>query len=269
MKSILLSLLTGIFLNSCNSNSEDLQFKEDFLRKIDKIGCYSPKSAVDNDFVITSAYLYQITGQPPKCEIKTHSCFFDFKDSVFYAIMSYQEDKEYWLSWYKKHNSDIDFQYADSIYQQIKEKVLKDSLYNSDDKVDVTEEISDSITELLDEAKEQNQSVIMFQQFLEKFSSDSAFQINHTLFPFKIASYDIEDNMDTSLISQDKWQFLNLQYDSIYAKREVNAYTQNIDVFQDSCIVSYKGIDNGIWIDYVFVRQYNDWMLSKEVDYSN
>ncbi len=94
----------------------------------------------------------------------------------------------------------------------------------------------------------------MFDDFLMQFSADSLFQIRHIRFPFKVQSSDIEDIVETSLVMPEQWKHLDLNYDSAYAKREVDAYEREIQEFKDSSVVSLLGIDNGIsWI--IFLKE--------------
>ncbi|MCU4158365.1 DUF4348 domain-containing protein [Carboxylicivirga sp. A043] len=113
-----------------------------------------------------------------------------------------------------------------------------------------------------DEIKEQ------FDLFLAKFSSDTLYQLRHVQFPLEIKNIDIEDNTELVLVSSEQWKHLDLRYDENMANREVDTYEQVLEVSSDSCIVIFKGIDNGIWIDHVFERKNNEWILVRLIDTS-
>lgn len=108
-----------------------------------------------------------------------------------------------------------------------------------------------------------------FNLFFDRFCSDSIFQKTRVKFPFIEVSYDIEDNQMIDSVSLIDWTFLNLKYDSSAYYRKVDAYKQIITLKEDSANVGYRGIDNGIYFDYVFIRPDSNWRLVEYIDYSN
>jgi len=129
MNKLLISILLGLNFVACNEKHKskvDTRFQEDFYKKIDKVGSYCPKQAVDDEFIILSTYLYMITGRPPMGDIKTQSCFLNSRDSVVYPQMSHLEDKQFWYEWYNEHRHEVEYHFADSVYQVVRQKVLND-----------------------------------------------------------------------------------------------------------------------------------------------
>lgn len=355
MNKLLMSMLLGLTILACNENPKskgDTRFREDFYKKIDKVGSYCPKQAVDNEFIILSTYLYMITGRLPMSDIKTQSCLLNNPDSVFYPQMAHLKDKQFWYEWYNEHRHEVDYQFADSVYQVIKQKVQsdaqkkivntsgedeeeeddkdrncllgaygidelgnawlaieEDSIYYPDsdlrykyilkgDTIQIMKEegsvenivikeltrehliiyypfyeMTDTLVrrgpETGNEGHEANQSKALFDKFLSRFSADSLFQLQRIHFPLETKSIDIEEEIEIAFLLPKQWKHLDLNYNPQYAKREVDAYEQYIKLFSNSGIVSIKGIDNGIWMDYVFERKKDDWVLIKFIDYSN
>lgn len=138
----------------------------------------------------------------------------------------------------------------------------------------IEEEIADSSTVNLNAQENQTPDSTVkyeedFSSFFEKFSSDSVFQKSRVLFPFSEISYDIEDNQSTSSINEDDWKFIHLKYDSTNYYREIDGYEQIFEVNSDKAKVGYRGIDNGIYFDYIFENQDGNWILTSFIDYSN
>ncbi len=101
-----------------------------------------------------------------------------------------------------------------------------------------------------------------FKEFLELFSKDSTFQMNHIAFPLKYTSVDIEDNKEESYINKENWELLNFDYNPEIQNRETDAYQQFIEVNIDSAKVLIRGIDNGINIDFQFLKTNGSWTLT-------
>lgn len=128
-------ILLGLGIVSCQEKPKakiDLQFQDDFYKKIDKLGTYCPKAVVDNDFIIHATYMYMITDRTPLCDYKSHSDFLNVPDTVIYSRLSYMQDKKFWYEWYNEHKYEVEFQFADSIYKVIEKKVLGDKMNTGD-----------------------------------------------------------------------------------------------------------------------------------------
>jgi hypothetical protein len=108
-----------------------------------------------------------------------------------------------------------------------------------------------------------------FHEFLGQFRNDSAFQLQRVKFPFNVKSWDIEDVLTTYDIFTEDWKHLRFDYKNEYSTRPIDAYKQEIKVYPDSAKIEYRGIDNGIYLDYEFYRKDGKWYLESEKDYSN
>jgi len=114
----------------------------------------------------------------------------------------------------------------------------------------------------------QDSVVTDFKQFLELFSADSEFQMNHVVFPLKYISVDIEENEEIKLIKRQDWKMLHFKNDSQTQNRDIDAYDQVIEINSDSAKVLIRGIDNGINIDFIFEKKDESWFLIEWGDYS-
>lgn len=107
-----------------------------------------------------------------------------------------------------------------------------------------------------------------FNEFFEKFTTDSLFQMERTKFPFHTL-WTTEDGETVHETAKDDWTHSTFHYEDSYAKRQVDAYTQEIKNYKDSVVIELRGIDNGIYIDYKFTRDKGKWILFLGRDYSN
>ncbi len=108
-----------------------------------------------------------------------------------------------------------------------------------------------------------------FEEFFQKFKQDSVFQINRIRFPLKITIIDITENVSQDWMQQQEWNYLDFHYDESFADRKIDAYTQEILINPDSTLLKYRGVDNGIYINYVFYLIDEKWTLISFEDYSN
>lgn len=118
--------------------------------------------------------------------------------------------------------------------------------------------------------KEKNTSE-NFETFFVKFRSDSIFQKNRVIFPHEYVYFDSESDEykeATDLISEEDWHFDPFLWDSSYAKRETDAFTQRVHKYSDTTKVYYEGVDNGINIQLIFICKKGKWYFSKTIDLS-
>lgn len=118
-------------------------------------------------------------------------------------------------------------------------------------------------------------SLITFKTiFLDRFSKDSLFQIDHIKFPLVNKGY--KDNIETGegdfyteLSGKDRWTMMNLKYDSSGFYQEYDRCTQEFEMKgNDSVKITYRGIDNGIYFGYIFAKD-PVWKLVETWDFSN
>lgn len=101
-----------------------------------------------------------------------------------------------------------------------------------------------------------------FNDFIEKFSADSAFQLNRTKFPLKIKWYDIDNDRD-SLIYKDRSGFEMMDFRKKKSTTQYDQWEQKIVVGKNntSATIEIRGIENGIMVDYLFEKINEAWML--------
>ncbi len=109
---------------------------------------------------------------------------------------------------------------------------------------------------------------LQFKQFLLNFSKDTLYQLKHINFPLSVESSNDEGEVERSNMQREQWSHLDFAYDMENVLRETDAYEQLIEVDSDSYVVSIKGIDNGISVDYIFIRKNKDWYLNRLLDLS-
>jgi hypothetical protein len=101
-----------------------------------------------------------------------------------------------------------------------------------------------------------------FNRFLDEFSADYQFQLNRIKFPLKTNTFDI--NQDKSIVTfQQKSKFKQLDFREMKSKTEFDNWNQNrvVDVKKLDAVVEFRGVDNGINIDFIFKKINNTWML--------
>lgn len=108
-----------------------------------------------------------------------------------------------------------------------------------------------------------------FDIFLENFNSKPTFQRQRIIFPIKMTVLHPSefgmDVVDEELTRQD-WILLDFTYDSSYTTRQMDSYEQRIRKYSDSTIIEHRGIDNGIFADYYFVKKDGKWYLKSFSD---
>lgn len=125
----------------------------------------------------------------------------------------------------------------------------------SEQPIDSMQVSSDSITKT-ETADTLNRDEILegekFEIFFEQFKSDSTFQIERVQFPFPSEVLDTDtDEFVKEFIPREKWRHLNFHYEENFATRDLDAYTRNFNIQSDKTLIEFRGVDNGIWIDFI------------------
>lgn len=103
-----------------------------------------------------------------------------------------------------------------------------------------------------------------FKRFIERFSSDSQFQLRRIKFPISVIVPDTGDEgmaPKEESIGKYDWEQLDLSYDSTYLTRPYDQYYQVVRFRNDTAIVEIRGINNGIYADYYFSKIDDEWYL--------
>ena len=108
-----------------------------------------------------------------------------------------------------------------------------------------------------------------FNAFVDKFSSDSTFQLSRTKFPLKIKWYDIDNDKD-SLIYKERSSFEMMDFRKKKSTGQYDQWEQLIIVDKNntSATIEIRGIDNGIRVYYIFYKINGAWMFI-EIDDSS
>lgn len=110
-----------------------------------------------------------------------------------------------------------------------------------------------------------------FKTFLESFNRMPTFQRQRVLFPLEATVLDpSEYGMSTikERIDYQDWFLLDFSYDSTYRTRQMDRYDQNIRLYNDSALIEHRGIDNGIYANYLFIKDDGKWYLKSFTDAS-
>lgn len=101
-----------------------------------------------------------------------------------------------------------------------------------------------------------------FKTFIEKFSSDSVFQLSRTKFPLKIKWYDIINDRD-SLLYKNRGDFEMMDFRKKKFTGQYDQWEQKVvaDKNNTSVTIEIRGIENGIMIDYLFEKINEAWVL--------
>ena len=111
-----------------------------------------------------------------------------------------------------------------------------------------------------------------FEVFLKRFNLDTGFQLSRIEFPLDIVSYQENENYEFEEVTQPlakvEWEPTSLDYEEETSEQTNDAFTQSIAVRQDSAFVQFRGVNNGIYVDYVFAIKMGVWNLVVIKDYS-
>ena len=102
-----------------------------------------------------------------------------------------------------------------------------------------------------------------FKLFLNHFNNDSIFQISRIIFPLKIfeSDYENEYELKERVIEKEEFRKINLSYEKSFETRKYDKYKQTIRLEGNKAIIEIRGIDNGIYSDYIFEKIDGKWKL--------
>jgi hypothetical protein len=108
-----------------------------------------------------------------------------------------------------------------------------------------------------------------FNDFIDKFSIDSTFQLGRTKFPLKTKCY-VLDNFRDSIIYKDRSKFELMDFRKKKSAGQSDQWEQKIVIGKEnaSATIEIRGIENGIMVDYLFEKINGAWMLI-EIDDSS
>ncbi|MBJ2124279.1 DUF4348 domain-containing protein [Flavobacterium sp. IB48] len=102
-----------------------------------------------------------------------------------------------------------------------------------------------------------------FNVFFKKFNEDQKFQISRVIFPLKYKANNEDFELLDYTMTKEKYKVLHLnnKADEKYLKR-------TLSVKKSKATLEERGLDSGIYIDYVFELKDNKWFLKTFVDQS-
>lgn len=100
-----------------------------------------------------------------------------------------------------------------------------------------------------------------FSSFLKKFNEDKNFQLSRVKFPLTIKT--LNDNLEdiSVTITQKNYRILKLDDKGM-------EFRQKIVLKQNKAVIEQRGIDTGIYADYIFELKDNKWFLKTWNDQS-
>ncbi len=105
---------------------------------------------------------------------------------------------------------------------------------------------------------------VKFLKFLTRFSSDSIYQKEHVAFPLPDYHVDYDNDYETIYDSTEiaNWSYLDLNISL------QQLMTLNLNEESNYRTIFFRGIENGIYVQYTFMKLENEWKLVKLEDYS-
>ncbi|MNK77943.1 hypothetical protein D3C87_975600 [compost metagenome] len=102
-----------------------------------------------------------------------------------------------------------------------------------------------------------------FNEFFKKFNADPKFQTSRVVFPVKYRANNDDFELSDYTMAKEGYKVLHLnnKADEKYLKR-------TFLVKKNKVTLQERGLDNGIYIDYVFELKDNKWFLKTWVDES-
>ncbi|MDQ6530562.1 DUF4348 domain-containing protein [Flavobacterium sp. LHD-85] len=102
-----------------------------------------------------------------------------------------------------------------------------------------------------------------FNDFFKKFNADPKFQVSRVIFPLKYKANNDDFELIDYTMTKEKYKVLHLnnKADEKYLKR-------TLSVKKNKATLEQRGLDNGIYIDYIFELKDNKWFLKTFVDQS-
>ncbi len=102
-----------------------------------------------------------------------------------------------------------------------------------------------------------------FNSFFAKFNSDPKFQISRVIFPLKYKMNNDDFELTDYIMTKEKYRTLHLNN-----KADEKHLKRTLSVKKSKATLEQRGLDNGIYVDYIFELKDNQWFLKTWVDQS-
>ena len=101
----------------------------------------------------------------------------------------------------------------------------------------------------------------VFSSFFEKFNNDKNFQLSRIKFPLTVKLNNDDFELVDYIISKEEHIILKLNLKNV-------EYKQKSILKNNTVTIQQRGINNGIFIDYIFEKRKGLWFLKTWVDQS-
>lgn len=102
-----------------------------------------------------------------------------------------------------------------------------------------------------------------FNAFFKKFNTDPKFQISRVVFPLKYKMNNDDLELTNYTMTKEKYKTLNLNN-----KADEKYLKSTLSIKKNTATLQQRGLDNGIYIDYIFELKDNKWFLKTWIDES-
>ncbi|KAF2510611.1 DUF4348 domain-containing protein [Flavobacterium foetidum] len=102
-----------------------------------------------------------------------------------------------------------------------------------------------------------------FNVFFKKFNGDPKFQVSRVIFPLKYQMNNDDFELSDYTMSKESYKILKLdnKADETHLKRTVS-------IKKNKATIQQRGLNNGIYIDYIFELKDDKWFLKTWIDQS-
>lgn len=102
-----------------------------------------------------------------------------------------------------------------------------------------------------------------FNTFFKKFNADPKFQISRVVFPLKYKMNNDDLELTNYTVTKEKYKTLNLNN-----KADEKYLKSTLSIKKNTATLQQRGLDNGIYVDYIFELKDNKWFLKTWIDES-
>ena len=100
-----------------------------------------------------------------------------------------------------------------------------------------------------------------FNDFLEKFSKDSIFQLSRIDFPLRVSELNDDYQVIETLVQKEDYLIFDFSINNVGPVKKTDNYFQKVIVNEKDAKLEIRGIDNGIYLDIFFERIEGKWKL--------
>ena len=106
-----------------------------------------------------------------------------------------------------------------------------------------------------------------FDSFIHKFIADSVFQLERIQFPLKTLA-NVETGSDAGLIKKQDWKIVRLFGNHGYRSQIYDNFKKEMRDTNER-LFCWEGVENGVYVEYRFIRVNGRWFLTEYNDFSD